>query len=82
MSKFRDSLPPEQVPAYDACVRNAGRSLAEGTRAMHELAAEQGSLAVGKAAWYPGHPLGSPEAIAAAYEERIARARAAQEQDA
>ena len=58
----------------DAAIANAARAYAEAVRARDELAAARGSLAVGDAAWFPGHRLGSREAIARYYDELAARA--------
>ena len=78
MSQYRDSLPDDETRArYDAACAAAGRVLAAGCRDRDRLYLEQGALAVGRAAFYPGHRLGSPEAIAEAYEARRARVLAA-----
>ena len=39
------------------------------------LAATHGTRAVAEAAWYPGHPLGTVDAIQARYEELQEEAR-------
>lgn len=83
MSEYRDALPDDKTRArYDEAIRQAAAILVRACQDRDRLYMEQGSLAVGQAAWYPGHPLGSPEAIAARYEERVAEARAAQGQAA
>jgi len=76
MSQYRDRLPGETRPAFDAHSATAGRSYAEGARIMHELAAAEGPMAVGRAAYFPGHPMGTPEAIAARYAELYGQAGA------
>ena len=70
MSACRDSLPDEETRArYDQAVAAAGVVLARALADVAVLSAERGALAAAQAAWYPGHPLGSPEAIAARYEQ-------------
>lgn len=79
MSLYRDSLGPGARERYDAATGSAARVLADSAAGLASLAAAHGIRAAAEAAWYPGHRLGSVEAI----EDRIAelasrgRARAA-----
>jgi hypothetical protein len=76
MSAYRDSLPDEETRArYDDAILAAGRILAQASYDRDMLAATHGTRAVAEAAWYPGHPLGSIDAIQARYEQLQERAR-------
>lgn len=70
MSEYRDSLPDNETRGRydDACTR-AGQVLAQARYDRDMLAATRGTRAVAEAARYPGHPLGTVEAIQAAYED-------------
>lgn len=68
MSEYRDSLPDDATRArYDEAIAAAAKVLARARRERDMLAAAHGTRAVAEAAWYPGHPLGSVEAIEASY---------------
>jgi hypothetical protein len=70
MSAYRDTLPDEETRArYDDACAKAGQVLAQARYDRDLLAATRGTRAVAGAAWYPGHPLGSAEAIQARYEQ-------------
>ncbi len=69
MSGFSGSLPEGQRPGYLAACQEAGRRLRAARAARPREPA-----AVAEAAWYPGHPLGSREAVAAEYGRLLARA--------
>jgi hypothetical protein len=78
MSAYRDSLPDDATRVrYDEAVTAAAKVLARACYERDMLAATHGTRAVAEAAWYPGHPLGSVEAIQAAYEQRREQARQA-----
>jgi hypothetical protein len=64
MSASPGSLPPGRRPACLAALREAAARYAAAAAELEETARSGGSIAVGRAAWYPGHRLGSPEAIA------------------
>jgi hypothetical protein len=76
MSAYRDSLPDEETRArYDAAIAAAARIHVAACYEEDLLAATQGTRALAEAAYYPGHPLGSVEAIEARYIELRERAR-------
>ena len=82
MSAYSDSLPPGQRAAYFAACKEAGRMLAIAYKAQAELYRREGSRAVAEAAWYPGHPLGTVEAIEARFLRLLEEARREQERTA
>ncbi len=70
MSLYRDSLPDEGTRArYDEAITGLAHTYVDACRERDVLAARHGSRAVAEAAWYPGHPLGTVDAIQARYEE-------------
>jgi hypothetical protein len=76
VSAYRDSLPDDQTRArYDEACARAGQVLAQARYERDLLAATAGTRAVAEAAWYPGHPLGTVDAIQARYEELQEQAR-------
>jgi hypothetical protein len=69
MSAYRDSLLDDETRArYDEAIAAAARFHVRACLEEDLLAATQGTRALAEAAWYPGHPLGSVEAIQARYE--------------
>lgn len=79
MSTYRDSLPDDEARAcYDAACARFAQRWVDACYERDLLAATHGTRAVAEAAWYPGHPLGSVDAIQARYEELQEQARAAQ----
>lgn len=68
MSAYRDNLPADARAAFDAAIAKAAALHVQACRDTDELAATRGTRAVAEAAWYPGHPLGTVEAIQASYE--------------
>ena len=74
MSAYRDSLPDSRRALYDAAVAEAGAVLARTLADIEALAAAQGPHAVAAAAWFPGHGLGTADAIALHYEQLHAQA--------
>ncbi|HET9966637.1 MAG TPA: hypothetical protein VFQ68_00290 [Streptosporangiaceae bacterium] len=76
MSAYRDGLPDDAARArYDQAVKAAGLILAHARLERDQLAAAEGTQAVAEAAWYPGHALGSVEAIQGRYEALREEAR-------
>lgn len=76
MSAYRDTLPGDEARArYGAAIASAATAFAAACRDRDGLAAAEGPGAVAEAAWYPGHPLGSPGAIEARYEQMQEAAR-------
>jgi hypothetical protein len=75
VSQYRDSLPEAQRGAFDACISAAAQICADACARQAHLGTTRGTRAVAEAAWYPGHPLGSVEAIQARYEELLDEAR-------
>jgi hypothetical protein len=75
MSAYRDSRTPAEREGYDAAVANSNQRRLPACRERDLLAATEGTRAVAEAAYYPGHRLGSVEAIEAAYIERQERER-------
>jgi hypothetical protein len=65
------------TPDIAACLASAARILAVASAAREDLADAEGPGAVAQKAHYPGHRLGSPEGIAARYEQMAASAERA-----
>lgn len=78
---IRDGLPAAQIPVFDAAIAACAQMYADACAERDQVAAASGARAVAEAAWFPGHALGSVEAIQASYEamqdEARERARAA-----
>ena len=75
MSAYRDSLPPEQRPLFDAAITQAAAARDQAEAGIHERYAAGGAMAVAEAAW---NPLGRPlEGLAAMYEQARAEGQAA-----
>jgi hypothetical protein len=75
-ASYRNSLAEGAARAtYDAAITQAAQILVDACYQRDMLAATHGTRAVAEAAWYPGHPLGSIDAIQAAYEARQQQAR-------
>lgn len=62
-------MPPDMRERCETAIKRFAALLVENLRDQAETARLGGSIAVGRAAYYPGHPLGSPEAIATRYEQ-------------
>jgi hypothetical protein len=78
VSAYRDSLPDNETRArYDQAITRAAQVLADACHERDLLAATHGTRAVAEAAWYPGHPLGTVDAIQSRYEELRDQARQA-----
>jgi hypothetical protein len=58
----------------DEAITAAARILRDASAERDALASSEGPRAVGEAAYWPGHPLGSPEAIAQSYRDMRDRA--------
>jgi hypothetical protein len=73
---YRSSLPDDEIRGRnDAAIAEAAQVLADARYERDMLAATCGTRAVAEAASYPGHRLGSVEAIQAAYEAMRQEAR-------
>lgn len=75
MSTSRDSLDPARRARYDDAIAKAAPVLKLMQTDQAALAAAQGPRAVAEAAWYPGHPLGTVDAIEACYRQLQDEAR-------
>jgi len=72
---LRDSLPADQIPAFNEATARFVQEYRDAEGERDELAATGGPRAVAEAAWYPGHPLGTVEAIERRYRQMQDEAR-------
>jgi hypothetical protein len=69
VSQYRDALSPQQVPGFDQRTGDFAQQLADACAEQARIVATEGPRAAAEQAWYPGHPLGTVEAIQARYEQ-------------